>query len=234
MPEPVPVNSRRLYLFDIDGTLLTSGGAGSAAMRQAFQRVFGLDDAFAQVEFSGRSDLAIITDALTAYGLSGEAIAPAIRRFKRTYYACLPDMLLQRKGRLLPGVQPLLEELATDQDATLMLGTGNFRVSAGIKLRHFGIEHYFRGGGFGDRSGHRPTLIGQGIRSANRVAGKHGTVFVIGDTQHDVTAAKANNAVAIAVATGVASRAELEAAGADVVLDTLEEASRFLARHPGS
>jgi phosphoglycolate phosphatase len=224
------MNSRRLYLFDIDGTLLNSGGAGSAAMRAAFHRVYGIEDGFASVEFSGRSDLAIITDALDAIGVRGEALRDAVRRFKRVYYRCLPEMLVERKGRLLPGVDRLLDDLSCDGDCTLMLGTGNFRTSAGIKLRHFGIDRYFRGGGFGDRTGHRPTLVGQGIRAANRMAGKHGTVFVIGDTVHDVTAAKANDAVAVAVATGVASRAELEAAGADIVLDTLEEAMAHIGR----
>ena len=224
------MNSKRLYLFDIDGTLLNSGGAGSAAMRAAFERVYGVEDGFATVEFSGRSDLAIITDALEAIGVRGDDLPEGVRRFKRAYYRALPLTMVERKGRVLPGVNRLLDDLSEDAGATLMLGTGNFRTSAGIKLRHFGIEGYFRGGGFGDRTGHRPTLVGQGIRAANRLAGKHGTVFVIGDTVHDVTAAKANNAVAVAVATGVASRADLEAAGADVVLDTLEEAMRHIGR----
>ena len=218
------MNSKRLYLFDIDGTLLNSGGAGSAAMRSAFERAFGVQDGFATVEFAGRSDLAIISDALSAIGVGDGDTQEAVRRFKRAYYRCLPAMMVERKGRLLPGVNELLDELSRDRDATLMLGTGNFRTSAGIKLRHFGIDTYFRGGGFGDRTGHRPTLVAQGIRAANRLAGRHGTVFVIGDTVHDVMAAKANDAVAVAVATGVVPRADLEAAGADIVLGTLEEA----------
>jgi phosphoglycolate phosphatase-like HAD superfamily hydrolase len=199
-------------------------------MRAAFERVYGVEDGFASVEFSGRSDLAIITDALAGIGICGDKVREAVRRFKRAYYQELPRLMIDRNGRVLPGVPSLLEELSQDGDATLMLGTGNFRTSAGIKLRHFGIDRYFRGGGFGDRTGHRPTLVGQGIRAANRIAGKHGTVFVIGDTVHDVTAAKANGAVAVAVATGVAPRADLEAAGADIVLDTLEEAMAVIGR----
>ena len=218
------MNSKRLYLFDIDGTLLNSGGAGSAAMRAAFERVFGVEDGFATVEFAGRSDLAIIYDALGAIGVGDGDLVEAVRRFKRAYYRYLPAKMVERQGRLLPGVNALLDELSRDGEATLMLGTGNFRTSAGIKLRHFGIDTYFRGGGFGDRTGHRPTLVGQGIRAANRLAGKHGTVIVIGDTVYDVAAAKANGAVAVAVATGVVPRADLEAAGADIVLDTLEGA----------
>ena len=217
-------NSRRLYLFDIDGTLLNSGGAGSAAMRQAFHRVFGIEDGFATVDFAGRSDLAIITDALAGIGLGDGDLVEAVRRFKRHYYRCLPAMMVERRGTLLPGVKQLLEGLSEHTSNTLMLGTGNFRYSAGIKLKHFGIDTYFRGGGFGDRTGHRPSLVAQGIRAANRIAGKHGTVFVIGDTVHDVMAAKANDAIAVAVATGVVPRAALEVAGADLVLDTLEEA----------
>ncbi len=224
------MKSRRLYLFDIDGTLLNSGGAGSAAMRVAFERIYGVEDGFASVEFSGRSDLAIITDALVAHGIQEDDVPEALRRFKRVYYRALPPLMIERKGRMLPGVPQLLDDLSCDDGCTLMLGTGNFRHSAGIKLRHFGIDKYFRGGGFGDRTGHRPTLVGQGIRAANRVAGKHATVFVIGDTVHDVTAAKANDAVAVAVATGQASRADLEAAGADIVLDTLEDALKHIGR----
>ena len=196
-------------------------------MRAAFEQIYGVEDGFASVEFSGRSDLAIITDALAAIGVSDQDLPEAVRRFKRAYYRALPQMMVDRKGRVLPGVNKLLEDLSCDDSCTLMLGTGNFRYSAGIKLRHFGIDRYFRGGGFGDRTGHRPTLVGQGIRAANR-RGKHSTVFVIGDTVHDVTAAKANDAIAVAVATGVASRADLEAAGADIVLDTLEEAIRHI------
>jgi phosphoglycolate phosphatase-like HAD superfamily hydrolase len=218
------MTDRRLYLFDIDGTLLNSGGAGSASMAIAFEKVFGVPDGFATVDFAGRSDLAIITDALEAIGVRGDAALEAVRRFKRAYYRALPAMMVERKGRVLPGVPQLLDALSCEDGCTLMLGTGNFRTSAGIKLRHFGIHTYFRGGGFGDRTGHRPSLVAQGIRAANRLAGKHATVFVIGDTVHDVTAAKANNAIAVAVATGVVPRAALEAAGADFVFDTLEEA----------
>jgi phosphoglycolate phosphatase-like HAD superfamily hydrolase len=221
------LNEKRLFLFDIDGTLISTGGAGGAAMRSAFATIYGLDDAFSSIEFSGRSDFAIIEDALRNAGVSDELFAEAMRKFKRVYYRHLPSSLKQHQGRVLPGVEALLDQLGLETNATLALGTGNFRNSAGIKLKHYGIDHYFRGGGFGDRTGHRPTLIAQGIAAANRARGKHGTVFVIGDTVHDVAAAKANNAVAVAVATGTASQDELIAAGADVVLPTLETAMEF-------
>ncbi|HLF71989.1 MAG TPA: HAD family hydrolase [Dehalococcoidia bacterium] len=221
----------RLYLFDIDGTLVNTGGAGSAAMRAAFAAIWGVEDGFRNVEFTGRSDLAIFQDALDAAIENGDDFPAAMRRFKRAYFRRLPGTLAAFDGRVLPGVPSLLEALSRDSDATLALGTGNFRTGAMHKLRHYGIDRYFRHGGFGDRTGDRPTLVAQGISAATRAHGRHTTVFVIGDTPHDVTAGKANDAIAVGVATGRHSEAELDAAGADIVLATLEDALRLLTRH---
>ncbi len=221
--------ARRLYVFDIDGTLISTGGAGSAAMRAAFHAVWGVEDGFKRVEFSGRSDLAIFEDALRDCEADGCEFSEALRRFKRAYFRRLPQFLEAYDGRVLPGVPALLQRLASDEDATLVLGTGNFRTSAGIKLEYYGLHQYFRSpGGFGDRTGHRPTLIGHGIKAATRKYGKHASVFVIGDTVHDINAAKHNGAIAVGVATGMASEAELAAAGADIVYKTLEDAADLI------
>jgi len=217
---------RRLYLFDIDGTLLSTGGSGRAAMASAFEAVFGVKDAFREVEFTGRSDLAIAHDALRAAALANGDVTALVSRFKRAYVRHLPRLLHDSSGSLLPGVVEILARLNADQAATVSLGTGNFRASATIKLRHYGINQHFRYGGFGDRTTVRAGIIEQGIRSANRAAGKHGTVFVIGDTVYDIAAAKANGAVAVGVATGLPSREELETARPDILLDTLEEAAK--------
>lgn len=200
-------------------------------MGVAFETLFGVREAFKSVEFTGRSDLAILHDALTLAGLANGDMPGLIRRFKRAYFRCLPGVMndLRDRGHLLPGVVELLSALNQDDRATVSLGTGNFRRSAHLKLRHFGIREHFRYGGFGDRTTVRAGIIEQGIRAANRALGKHGTVFVIGDTVHDVAAAKANGALAVAVATGRPSRDELEAAGPDLLLDTLEDAYKHLA-----
>jgi phosphoglycolate phosphatase-like HAD superfamily hydrolase len=218
---------RRLYLFDIDGTLLSTGGSGRTAMAHAFEAVFGVKDGFKGVEFTGRSDLAIAHDAfrLAALGSNGD-LADLLRRFKHAYYRHLPGLLRESTGRLLPGVEETLRRLNADENATVSLGTGNFRASARIKLRHYGIQQHFRLGGFGDRTTVRAEIIEQGIRAANRAAGRHGTVYVIGDTVHDIAAAKANGAVAVGVATGLPTRAELESASPDLLLDTLDDAAR--------
>jgi phosphoglycolate phosphatase len=223
-------NSRRLFLFDIDGTLITSGGAGSSAMRAAFAALWKNEDGFRAIEFSGRTDRAIFRDAFAAAGMGDGDFVTDLRRFKRAYFRRLFGTLVTCEGRVLPGVHELLDVLGGEPDVTLALGTGNFRTSAGIKLRHYGLAHHFKGGGFGDRTEDRLELIADAIRSAQRAAGHHSDVFVIGDTVHDITAAKANNAIAVGVATGTASAESLGAAGADVVLATLEEAPKALLR----
>jgi phosphoglycolate phosphatase-like HAD superfamily hydrolase len=226
------VKDRRLYLWDIDGTLINSGGAGSAAMRQAFEALWRRDDGFANIEFSGRTDYAIFRGVSRAAGHPDEDFATNMKRFKPAYFRRLPAMLAQKSGRILPAVERVLTELSRDDRATNALGTGNYRGGARLKLRHYGLEGYFdfRGAGFGDKTDDRPTMIGDAVRSANRIYGKHQTVFVIGDTQHDVEAAKVNGLVAIAVCTGTATAEELAHAGADIVLPTLEDALKHLAR----
>jgi phosphoglycolate phosphatase-like HAD superfamily hydrolase len=99
-----------------------------------------------------------------------------------------------------------------------------------MKLRHYGLHEYFIAGGYGDHTEDRSELIAQGIRAATRLAGRHATVFVIGDTVHDITSAKANRAVAIGVATGTATADTLSEAGADLVLPNLLGAYSMLAR----
>ncbi len=142
----------------------------------------------------------------------------------------LPGVLesMSERGTLHDGVEPLVRRLNADPDATVSLGTGNFRRSAHLKLLHYGIAEHFRFGGFGDRITVRAGIIEQGIRAANRAVGKHGTVYVIGDTIHDVAAAKANGAVAVAVATGSPTREELAAAEPDMLLNSLAGAESHL------
>ena len=219
----------RLFVFDIDGTLINTGGAGGQAMRAAFAALWRDAVGFAGVEFSGRTDRALFKEALIASGLHGAAFTDDLRRFKRAYVRRLPGTLRSNKGSVLPGVETFLGRLADDGRATIALGTGNFRVGAGMKLRYYGIDQYFGGlGGFGDNSEDRALLIAEAIRAGKRKAGSRATVFVIGDTIHDMTAAKANNALAVGVTTGAASEAMLSGAGADIVLPTLEKAEKHL------
>jgi phosphoglycolate phosphatase-like HAD superfamily hydrolase len=225
------VRRRSLYLFDIDGTLINTGGAGSKAMKGAFAGIWGRRDAFDGIEFSGRTDRAILRDALRRMGQADERFdnpfVHDLQRFKRAYFRRLRITLQECDGRLLPGVVELLEAMKSDDSATVALGTGNFRTGAAMKLRHYRVWDYFCAGGFGDRAESREDMIGEALRAC-RPFGAHDTVFVIGDTVHDMACAKAHGAVAVGVTTGPADAATLEAAGADVVLETLRDAAEHI------
>jgi len=200
-------------------------------MRAAFSALWDREkEGFSNIEFSGRSDYAIFRAALTQAGHFGDSFEEDLKRFRRAYYRRLPGSLKANNGLVLPGVIELLERLKGESDATLAVGTGNFRAGARMKLRHYGLDHYFVAGGYGDRTEDRAELIAQGIRAATRLRGRHDTIFVIGDTVHDITSAKANGAIAIGVLTGTTKEKTLEDAGADLILSNLEGAYTRLAR----
>lgn len=222
------MRDRRLYLFDIDGTLVNTGGAGGAAMREAFAALWGESNGFGGIELSGRTDRAIFRDAFLRHGCEESEFEASLRRFKLSYFPRLRRTLREREGSLLPGAGPLLQNLSADPNATLALGTGNFRRGAALKLERYGVAHHFSGGGFGDAVFTREEMVGEALRWAERRRGRHATAFVIGDTVHDVAAARATGCVAVAVTTGPATAEELSAAGAEVVVDSLEAAGRAL------
>jgi phosphoglycolate phosphatase-like HAD superfamily hydrolase len=226
------VAHRRLYLFDIDGTLISSGGAGGKAMRAAFAALWERErEGFSNIEFSGRSDYAIFRSALTqSNNHAEERFEDDLRRFRRAYYRRLPKSLIANTGVVLPGVIDLLDRLTADPDVTLAVGTGNFKAGARMKLKHYGLYDYFVAGGYGDRTGDRAELIAEGIRSATRLRGPHDVMVVIGDTVHDITSAKANGAIAVGVLTGTTDEARLVEAGADLILPNLVGAYDALSR----
>jgi HAD superfamily hydrolase (TIGR01549 family) len=217
------LKDHRLYLFDIDGTLINTGGAGSQAMRRAFTALWRLEDGFARVEFSGRTDRAILRDALAHTACSENPFLHDLRRFKPAYFRRLSQTLEECNGTVLHGVIELLDLLKEDEGATVALATGNFRRSAGMKLRYYGIEDYFCAGGFGDRAENREDMLEQALRACQPF-GTYDTVFVIGDTVYDVACAKAHGVMAVGVATGPVDAATLKAAGADIVLEDLSQA----------
>jgi phosphoglycolate phosphatase-like HAD superfamily hydrolase len=229
-----------VLLFDIDQTLLYSGGAGSRAMGRAFQQLYGIEDGFRRVEFSGRTDSAILRAALVQHNLMDGHVhdfTRELQRFQQTYYRLLPDTLRQAEGgRVMPGVPELLNELASNNGVRTGLATGNFREAAFMKLRHFGLDQHLREGGFGDDAEERAQLVQLAITRVlgdAKVDGK-ATVWVIGDTPLDVEAAIANGVLALGVATGASTADELRAAGAHAVLDDLSATDEVLATLLGS
>jgi phosphoglycolate phosphatase len=197
------MNPPTLILFDIDGTLLTSGGAGETALKVGFRREFGLEEDLSDVPIAGRTDSGIARQVLQKHGLE---LSPSnIERFFSGYLSELGTLLPNRPGRVLPGIFPLLEVLRGRSEIHLGLLTGNLERGARIKLKHFGLDGIFPFGAFADDHHDRNAL---GPVALSRAADFHGfpfsveRVWVIGDTEHDIACARAFGAKAMGVATG--------------------------------
>jgi phosphoglycolate phosphatase-like HAD superfamily hydrolase len=210
----------RLFLFDVDNTLLNSGGAGAKAMTLAFQGLFGVADAFAGIEYTGRSDIAIFRDAALAHGLDVDGeFSELLARFQDTYIRLLPQALRQTQGWVMPGMPEVLATLDATPGVHLGLATGNFSHSARLKLEYYGLGRFFRAGGFGEDSDERTEIVARAIERLAAEASDRGPhrTFVIGDTPLDVAAALANGVTAVGVATGTFSAQALKDAGATLV-----------------
>ena len=202
---------RRSYLlFDIDGTLLNSDGAGRAALERAFADATGVAGAIAGVAFQGRTDRWILGEVTRRTGLDIDRAA-----FLPRYYEILEDELSRREPEALPGAHALLEALAARDEAVLGLGTGNLRRGAFLKLAAAGLDDYFETGGFGDDHLDRAELLREGAHAVGWVPGER--LVVVGDTEHDVRAGRAVGAFVLAVATGTRSVEDLRALDADAV-----------------
>lgn len=220
----------KICFFDIDGTLIASGGAGQRAFARVFREMFGIDEISKNVSFAGRSDRAITMDLLAAHGI--QASDDNWLRFHDAYVAALPGSLAECDGRVLPGVARLIDTLAASDGIEIGLLTGNVRRGAEAKLTHYGLWHHFAFGGFGDRHTSRNDIA----RTAVLAAGDHlqqspngdSRFAVIGDTVHDITCARAIGAFAVAVPTGFTPMEELRAAEPDLAIETLEQAEPLI------
>ncbi|MFN8559762.1 MAG: HAD-IA family hydrolase [Dehalococcoidia bacterium] len=216
---------RRVFLFDIDFTMIRTNGAGAAAMTETLHDVLGIANGFAGVHFGGRTDRSLLREALTAHGRLDEDFEAFVERFKDRYFPSLDAHLRRLGGDVLPGVPALLDALAGIEDARLGLVTGNFRGAAEIKLRYFDLWHRFPNGGFADDGEDRADVVAAAL---DRVGAGQEAVYVFGDSVHDIVAAKAHGAVAVGVVTGSETAAALCAAGADVVVPNLADADAVL------
>ena len=219
-----------LLLFDIDGTLLLSGGAGVRAMTRAFEQVFGVPDAFASIEVAGRTDTFLVSEAMRRVGL--EDTPAARQRFREAYVPALRDEILKPPtGRcgLMPGIPALLGTLRQHERFHVALLTGNFEAAAYAKLGHFGIADFFGWGAFGEESEDRNELGRVALQRATEraiPAQARERTIVIGDTPHDIACARAVGARVLAVATGSYSVDQL--GDADVVMPDLSDTGRVL------
>jgi phosphoglycolate phosphatase-like HAD superfamily hydrolase len=207
-------------LFDIDGTLVRTGGAGKDAMEAALRAAFGVADIRDTVGYSGRTDRAIATDLLAAHAIDP---TPAnVTALQEAYLGHLPHSLSRRGGEVCPGVGELLAALRGTTPVGLL--TGNVRAGARHKLGHFGLWDYFPFGGFGDDHLDRDDVARAALAALRRHAGRPvdpADVWVVGDTPLDVRCARAIGARAVAVATGWHSPGELAGCRPDVLLADL-------------
>ena len=223
-----------VYLFDIDGTLLCSGGAGKAALEDGLADEFGVRGTIEKLVLSGRTDRAIASDLLRLSGL--EDTAENHRRLLSAYLRHLPDCLARLPGRVLPGVESLLGQLRTRERTAVGLLTGNLRAGAGIKLGHFGLVDHFAFGGYGDEHHDRDEVAREAVKAVRGHVGDKfdpRRVWVIGDTPYDIRCARAIGARAVAVLTGWHSRDELLACGPDLLLDDLSDPAALLVDDAG-
>lgn len=211
-----------LLLFDVDGTLVSTGGAGRTAMARAFQDVCGSAEALNDIHFGGMTDRSILRIALEKLG----------RTFDDASFHEIVDVYLGHLGAsveastgyvVMPSVRTVLDACA-EAKVPMGLGTGNVRRGAEIKLQPPNLNAYFNFGGFGDDAEDRSELI--------RIAAQRGAAFaqaeladarvvVIGDTRRDIDAAHAIGAACVAVGTGGVALDELK--GAELVVETLED-----------
>ena len=215
----------KLLLFDIDGTLVLSGGAGIRALNRACQQVVGIENAMEGIRPHGKTDPAIVREIFIARGLSGHS-PDIVVQILDAYVRFLPDEVrLSASYRVLPGILSFLETFKEHPDIVWGLATGNVEQGARIKLERGNLNSYFRFGGFGSDAENRTDLVRRaaekGIRHADRVIAPEDT-FVIGDTPRDVAAGREAGFRTVAVATSDYSREDLESSGADLVMSDFE------------
>ena len=227
---PASPARKRLYLFDIDGTLITSGGAGETSFREAVVEACGDVAPLEGVNFAGNTDTGIAREVLIAAGK--EPSQENIMALLDAYLARLSDRMHQHQGKLLPGIIPLLDHLKEREDCRLALLTGNLAAGAEVKLTHYGVWHYFAFGAYADDHHVRNEL---GPVAMSRALEDHGEeftpdqIYVIGDTPRDIECGKAFGAITVAVATGKYSREELASHKPDFLFDDLSDATAVLA-----
>jgi phosphoglycolate phosphatase len=222
-------DKKRLLLWDIDGTLISTGAAGHHAIARATAERFGGNGDLEGVEIAGRTDTSIARQVLEKYGkpVSDESI----HDFLNLYVRLLAEELPRREGRVLPGVLELLQRSASQPDTTLGLLTGNLERGAKLKLEHYQIWDFFAFGAFADDHQDRNQLGAFAISRALKGTGidfPASQVDVIGDTGHDIACGKAIGARTVAVATGSWTREQLAPYGPDFLFDDLSNVGEVM------
>lgn len=217
-----------ICLFDIDGTLINTAGAGGAAMLAALESEFGLTRRVDGIPTIGRTDRAIAGDLFRFHELTDDD--DTLGRFVQSYLRHLEAELPRKRGQVLPGILELLDLLVARDDIHVGLLTGNFREGAHRKLAHYGLADYFPFGSFGDTHLERDDVARAALEMLQQ---EHADldlerVWVIGDTPADIQCGQAIGARTVAVATGWIEIEELAARQPDHLFESFAEPQRFV------
>lgn len=213
-----------ILLWDIDGTLIRSGGAGMRALTRAVTRCTGAEEDLSSVYLAGSMDGDVFAQICLPRKIDVEKLAEA-------YLAELPICMANARGLVPPGVRAVLDRTHSSPKFCNALLTGNLVQGAQIKLRHFGLWDYFRFGAFGNEARKRPELGLIAMAKAARHMGRplpSENFWIIGDTPRDVAVAKACGFHCLAVGTGGGSPEEIQAAGPDVFFGDLSDTERVM------
>ncbi len=220
----------KLLLFDIDGTLLLTNGAGTRAANRAFENIYGISEAMTKIDAAGKTDPIILKEIFKNELNRDYSHEEALELYK-LYIPFLEEETSASETTVMPGIPRLLENLSRREDMVLGVATGNIEQGAWIKLKSAGLDHHFKFGGFGSDSHLREHLIIKAKeRALDHVDNRTDIqkTFVIGDTPYDINHGRAAGAVTVGVATGSYSRAELEEHSPDHLFDDLNNLETVL------
>jgi phosphoglycolate phosphatase len=211
----------RTLLFDIDGTLLITRGAGGDALTAVMESEFGLKEANVDLHYCGRTDRSLMNQLLTQNGLPTDEWH--FRKLCDAYFEMFPKVLKRNGGELLPGVVPILERCQQEQRVRSCVMTGNCEFTAREKLKHFSLLEHFTDIFSGDHDAHRDDMA---RRAKCDLLDRYGqsqihSLVVIGDTPADVQCGKAIGAETVAVCTGEFDRDQLSKCSPDWIVDDL-------------
>ncbi|MCP5519640.1 MAG: haloacid dehalogenase-like hydrolase [Verrucomicrobiales bacterium] len=217
----------RLVVFDIDGTLIRTGGAGVAAFTRTGEEAFGIRNGTGHMKFAGRTDTSLVREFFTGHGI--EASPGHFARFFAHYLPVLEDLLGRHEGAVCAGVTAFIDGLrALPVPPRIGLLTGNIRRGAEIKLRHYGLWDAFAMGAFGDDNECRNELAAVALERGRGLLGpalRSEEMLVVGDTPHDVACGRAVGAKVLAVSTGGATHEELAGTQPDWLVTDLTRIS---------
>jgi phosphoglycolate phosphatase-like HAD superfamily hydrolase len=221
----------KLLLFDIDGTLLLTGGAGKIAFEEAFEELFEIPDSWGDLDPHGKTDPAIFDEV--AQRKLGRLLTAGEADLLMELYEELFEAHILRSPRfeLMPGVVEILEHLSKDPAVFLALATGNFEGAGHMKLKRGKIDHYFQTG-FGNDARDRDKILLAAVEYSEELAQKRfekDKIFVIGDTEHDIAAAKKAGLRSIAVLTNGRTHQHFKSDSPDHILKDLTDIPAFMA-----